>query len=64
MVFTQGFADPHSRFVGEVFETLAHKVLIRHCGQSVDTGSHCAETEKQQELISHLRIMNAVEFDV
>lgn len=62
-VLTQSFADPHSRFVGKVFETLAHKVFIRHCGQSIDTGSHCAETDKQQELISCFRIMSAVEFD-
>lgn len=64
VVLTQAFADPHSCSVGEVSETLAHKVLIRHCGQSVDAGSHCAETDKQQELISRFRIMNAVQFDV
>lgn len=58
VVLTQGFADPHRRFVGEVSETLTNNVLICHCGQSVDTGSHCAETNKQQELISCFRITN------
>lgn len=63
-VLTQAFADPHSCFVGKVPETLAHKVLIHDCGQSVDTGSHCAETDKQQELISCFRIMDVVGFGV
>lgn len=46
-IFTQSFADPVGRSVGQISKTLAHKVLIRHRGQSIDTGSYCAEKQKQ-----------------
>ncbi len=46
-VFTQSFADPVGRSVGQISKTLAHNVLIRHRGQSIDTGSYCAEKQKQ-----------------